>query len=314
MEISVSPIPWLLSSEIPSIRYKTYRNLLGYDPDHPTLIREYQEIQTIGPVQEILTQQITPGQWSYLNHFYTPKYVSTHWSMMLLEELRIDPQEARFQKAVEFMLNSTQADIQKRLNSNNPGFTCLWGNILRYVIYAGFLNDPRTIDMITLVTKSLTENECKCEINGNVPCSWGLIRSLWGLAAIPIEKRTSELNAAIQAGLEFLFVKNSVVESNYPLPEGAKRHPLWGKISFPLFYHSDILHVLRTLIDLNQISLPHAQPAIRWLQSHQKSNGRFKGSNPFHRRTWPIISEREDNDRWVTLYALEILNKSGLTN
>ena len=233
---------------------------------------------------------------------------------MLLEELLIDPHEARFQKAVEFMLNSTRADIQKRLDSNNPGLTCLWGNILRYVIYGGFLNDPRTTDMITLVTKSLTETECACDINGNVPCSWGLVRTFWGLAAIPVEKRTSEINAAIQAGLKFLFVKNSVVESNYPLPEGAKRHPLWGKISFPLFYQSDILHVLRTLSDLNQISLLQAQPAIQWLQSRQNSSGRLKGSNPFHSRTWPIIAEREDNDRWVTLYALEILNKAELTN
>ncbi|MHB8134658.1 MAG: hypothetical protein ACYDH1_10590 [Anaerolineaceae bacterium] len=314
MDYSDSLIPWLLSSKIPTIRFKTYRNLLGYDLNDPTLIKEYREIQTSFPVQDILDRQVILGQWPYLNHYYTPKYVSTHWSMMLLEELLIDPQDARFQKAVEFMLNSTQADIQKRLDFNNPGFTCLWGNILRYVIYGGFINDPRTQDMITVVTKSLTETECKCEINKNVPCSWGLVRSLCGLSAIPPEKRTSEINEAIQVGLEFLFVKNSVVKSNYPLADGAKTHPLWGKISFPLFYQSDILHILRVLIDLNQVSLPQAQPAIQWLQFQQKSNGRIRGSNPYHRRTWPIIAEHDDIDRWVTLYALEILNKAELAN
>ena len=118
-------IPWLLSAATPTIRYKTYKSLLNLPESEQKVINSRNEINLSGPVPEILSLQIIPGQWPYINHYYTPKYVSTHWSLMLLEELALDSNEERFQSGVDFMLASTLEDIQKRQSSLNTGLTCL---------------------------------------------------------------------------------------------------------------------------------------------------------------------------------------------
>jgi hypothetical protein len=312
MNETFPPILWLLESKIPSIRYKTYKNLLGYPADHPDLMRSYKEIQISGPVPDILDQQALPGQWPYLDHFYTPKYVSTHWSMMLLEELCVDPKAPRFQAGAEFMLTSTHTSIQNRLDSRNSGFSCLWGNILRYVIHAGFIDDPRTTEMIALLSAGLTEAECACTSNGNLSCSWGAVRTLWGLSAVPQDKQTPELKTALQTGVSFLFEKYSLPQANFPVYEGGRVHSLWSKLSFPLYYQSDILFTLRVLSELKLLSGQNVQPSLLWLQSQQKTDGRFGGSNPFHKRAWPVIADREDTNRWVSLQALDVLKQAGL--
>jgi len=304
-------ISWLLESKVPSIRYKTYQYLVGLPSDDPVLIEEYHNIQSSILIQQILDQQVIPGQWKYVNHFYTPKYVSTHWSLLLLEELLVDPMEPRFQKAIDFMVGKTHLEIEERLQSKDSGFTCLWGNILRYVLYAGFIDDPRVSDLITYVSRSIYQKECACYINDHRPCSWGLIRSLWGLIRIPVSYRNKEIQKAIDVGITFVLEKYSFVEANFPMDDGGKIHPLWSKMSFPLFYQSDILFVLRILAELDMLYHPKAQVAIDWLLARRQNNGHFKGSNPFRSRTWPVISDKEDNDRWITLFAMDILQKAG---
>lgn len=304
-------ISWLLESKVPSIRYKTYQNLVRLPADDPVLIEEYRNIQSSTFIQHILDQQVIPGQWKYVNHFYTPKYVSTHWSLLILEELLVDTKEARFQQAVDYMLSKIHPEIEGRLQSSDSGFTCLWGNILRYVLYAGFIDDPRVSDLITFVSRSVYHKECACYINDHRPCSWGLIRSLWGLSKIPASNRNVDIQKAIDSGIAFVLEKYSLVEANFPMYDGGKIHPLWSKMSFPLFYQSDILFVLRILAELDLLNHPKAQAAIDWLLALRQKNGHFKGSNPFRGRTWPVISEKEDNDRWITLFALDILQKAG---
>ncbi|MEZ4518816.1 MAG: hypothetical protein R3C44_19030 [Chloroflexota bacterium] len=43
-----------------------------------------------GPVPTIFGKQTEQGDWADEQSYYTPKYVSTHWSMLLLEELAVD--------------------------------------------------------------------------------------------------------------------------------------------------------------------------------------------------------------------------------
>ena len=65
------------------------------------------------------------------------------------------PRNLRFQKAIDFMVGKTHQEIEERLQSSDSGFTCLWGKILRYVLYAGFIDDPRVSDLITYVSRSI---------------------------------------------------------------------------------------------------------------------------------------------------------------
>lgn len=300
-------LDWLLQSPTASIRYWTVRQLLGYPDENEQVQAEYRAIQNSHPVTSIMAKQIAPGRWQHLEHYYSPKYRSTHWTLMLLQELHTEPLSSAFQAGVEFMLASSLARVESYSKAGDPGFTCLFGNILRYALYAGFLNDPRTQTMIELVTNSLIDADCRCRYNADLPCSWGAARSLAALAAIPKEAQTYATRQAIQAGVKFLVEKYALTQANYPHPADGKIHSLWSQLNFPLFYQADILFVLRVLTELGQGHLAQVAPAKEWLKARQNQNGRWSGRSPFQSQSWALSSDKEDTSRWVTLQALMVL-------
>jgi hypothetical protein len=299
---------WLLASPTASIRYKTMLELLDLPENHESVIAAYNDIQQSGAVPAILNQQVEIGKWKYTQHYYTPKFTSTHWSMMLLEELQCSPDEPRFQAGCEFMLSAIQKDIEKY---KNRGFTCLWGNIIRYCIYGGKYVDPRLQLMIDLTTKSLLTENCKCKWNWQLPCLWGAARSIWGLLLIPVEQRSKLVENAIVSGIEFILENvNQIIEKNTS-PAEKKTHQNWTKLNFPLFYQADVLFVLKILTEANQINHPLASNLITWLKSKQKSNGHWQGTSPFRQRTYAEMGTPEETSRWVTVQAASILKKAG---
>ncbi|OJX37932.1 MAG: hypothetical protein BGO78_07765 [Chloroflexi bacterium 44-23] len=307
MSIPREVLDWLLQSSIPSIRYLTLTELIDISPEDEGVKNEYKAIQNSHPASSILEKQVASGRWQLPEHYYSPKYRSTHWTLMLLEELRADPNSTAFQDGVEFMLSQSRSRVEHYSKSADPGFTCLFGNILRYAVYAGFLPDSRTQTLIDVVTYSLTNADCSCKYNTDLPCSWGAARSLWGLAAIPGNMHTASMRKSIQAGTNFLLAKYNLVEANYPFPEGGRIHQIWNKLNFPLFYQADILFVLRVMKQLGYAQQAQIQPALTWLQSRQNQAGRWSGSSPFQNRTWSLSRDKEDTSRWVTLQSLSVL-------
>ncbi len=303
-------INWLLASRIPSIRYLTYTKLLEMDESENIVRKEFSAIQNEGPVPAILARQISSGQWPYLNHFYTPKYVSTHWSLLLLKELVVDPQTPRFLEGVEYMLSATDADIRERQSLTEPDLVCLWANIAVYAIHGKKLGDERLTRLLEVCAKSIRDTDCVCKHNLDLPCSWGVVRALWAFALIPENQRTPLINEAIQQGIHFLLEKFDLPQANYPSPDN-KTHAVWSKTSFPLFYQSDILMTLRVMGELNQLNHPGAQPALDWLEKRRTKAGIWRGSNPFRQRTWPEFADKDETDRWVSLFCAWVLDRAG---
>jgi hypothetical protein len=286
------------------------RELLDLPSDHSECQSAYEAIQSTGAVPAILNQQVDNGRWKYPQHYYTPKFTSTHWSMMLLEEFLCDPEEPSFQAAVEFMLSATQKEIDKYTQNQNSGFTCLWGNIIRYCVYGGKLADPRLQNMIDLTAKSLLTEKCKCDWNWQMPCVWGAARSIWGLISIPKADRSYTVDQAIQSGLDFVLENVNLIIDNQLSQVEKKTHSIWFKLNFPLFYQADVLFVLRLLYQEEHLDHPLATKLIHWLKLKQKPNGRWQGTSPFRQRTYKELGGPEETSRWVTLQAASILKKA----
>src|SRR5512145_1771387 len=104
-------VAWLLESANPSIRYLTLRNLLDRPQDDPEVQMARQTIMQTGPVPMILAGQTEQGNWQGERGYYTPKYVSSHWSMVLLVEYAADPADPRIQRGAESMLKATELRV-----------------------------------------------------------------------------------------------------------------------------------------------------------------------------------------------------------
>lgn len=299
---------WLLDACTPSIRYLTLRRLLGHAESDPEVQTARQQMAAIGPIPKILAGQTESGHWAGEHSYYTPKYTSTHWSMMLLAELDADRNDPRMGRGADFMLADTESGATKALEKGRCSYSCFWGNLLRYAIHAGRASDPRVRPIVRQLIFDAREVDWRCPINDEQPCAWGAARALWGLAALPAEHHTPEVEEAIRRGLTFLLERYSLVKADYPTP--GKVHSMWSRLNFPLFYQADILFVLRVVGNLGALDHPGAQPALEWLKARQQANGRWRGASPYRRRTWEEAAAREDTDRWVSLHAALILREA----
>jgi len=298
-------IDWLLSSTIASIRYQTRRDLMGQPEWHPAVRAARQGMRAGGPVAEILAHQSPGGNWINERSYYTPKYISSHWSMLLLDELQVDGGDSRLQQGCRFMLTDTQS----KAGEDEFGFSCFWGNLLHYTVHGGYHSDRRLGAIIQYLAGDVQREKCRCPANGGLPCAWGMVRALWGMAALPKNLRNRTVNAAIAQGIKWLLEEHDLMQANYPT--SGKVHPLWFRLNFPLFYQVDILFTLRVLAELGALDHPGAQAALDWLANRRTKRGRWRGASPYRRRTWEALADPIEVDRWVSLQALTVLKRAG---
>jgi hypothetical protein len=114
-------ISWLLDAATPSIRYFTPRRLMARGEDDPDVQAARRAMSATGPIPAILAMQTEMGNWAGERSYYTPKYVSTHWSMMLLAELAADGSDPRMRRGATFMLGATQAELNDKLTKGKSG-------------------------------------------------------------------------------------------------------------------------------------------------------------------------------------------------
>jgi hypothetical protein len=302
---------WLISARTASIRYRTLVDLLDFPGEDADVVQARHEIMIGGAVPAILSHQTEMGNWEGERSFYTPKYFSTHWSLMLLTELDVDGSDPRFRQGVRYMLETTAEDIDKRLHTRSFGWSCFWGNLLRSALHAGMGEDAQVENVIHFATLALQNGPCRCEHNWDRECAWGAARSLWGLAAIPKAQRRPETVEAIAQGAKFLLDSFPLLEADHPEQENGGANPIWFKLNFPLFYQADILFCLRVLDELEMLDQPDAQAALEWLEGLRDRNGRWPGSSPYRQRTWRELGDREETNRWVSLQASRILLHAG---
>ncbi|OGO29653.1 MAG: hypothetical protein A2Z16_15145 [Chloroflexi bacterium RBG_16_54_18] len=295
---------WLLQAETPSIRFLTMQKLNAVSEQELQQVRT--ELDECGPIPSILSRQVQAGSWSVDKSFYTPKYTSTHWSMLLLSELAVDSTNPHFRSGADYMLSAALEHPLRWFEAYQNDLACFWANLLRYALKAGIHDDLRLDAIVGLLVDNAMRSEWRCRYNYKLPCAWGAARALWSLAALPPYSRSPQVDAAIQSGLSFLLDEYSLVEANYPVHEGGKINELWSRLNFPLFYQADILLVLRALAELGELSQPGAAPALEWLLNRRNAAGRWRGSNPFRSRTWQLGGQ-EEIDRWVSLQAALIV-------
>jgi hypothetical protein len=295
-------LDWLLASPVPSIRYLTTLYLKREDPSLKS------EIMRMGPMPAILAEQTERGSWAGERSYYTPKYVSTHWSMLLAAELAADGADPRLRAGAEFMLAATREELEQESDRGRYELSCFWGNLLRYATHCGFRDDPRVQAITDYVVRDGLQTGWRCRYNDGLACAWGCARALWGLAAQPATQHGPRVRETIDQGIDWLLNAHKLVEAEYPT--SGRIHPLWFRLNFPLFYQVDILFVLRVLTELGMGDHPGAAAGLDWLARRQIKNGRWRGANPYRRRTWAGIADGAGADRWATLYALLVLNPS----
>jgi hypothetical protein len=330
--LTSDPLPWLLEPENPSVRYFALTELLDRPSDDPEVIEVKATINASRPVKAILNAMYPAGYWFKPGPGYSPKYRSTVWSVIFLDQLGADGSDPRVQAACEYVLSHTQAPnggfgSSARVDAPHPPNSvvvhCLNGNLLRAVLGLGLGDDERVQRAIAWQARSITGDKFSdyyrsgttgpgfaCAINYGQPCAWGAIKALRALARIPESMRTPQVKKAIRVGVKFL-LSCDPAKADYPAGDG-RISSSWFKLGFPSGYVADVLQNLENLVELGHGRDRRLKPAIQWLLSKQDKDGRWKNQYSYSGKLWADIEPQGSLSKWVTLRACRVLKAATL--
>lgn len=324
---SADPTDWLLEEDAdnPSVRYFALKDLVGLPESDEHVQQARSAIMKTGPVPAILEAQGPEGYWVKEGSGYSPKYRATSWSLLMLAELRADPDEPRVQSGCQYLLehslaaNDAFSVYQKPVPSG--AVHCLNGNMIFALQRLGFGDDPRVEaarewlarsiigeEPITYYASAVAEPGFACGVNQGQPCAWGANKAIRGLLELPASRRTTLEERALEAGAQFLLSRDPA-QADYPYTDRVSS--TWFKLGFPLSYWSDVLETISNLVKLGLAEDPRLSNALDWLAGKRDENGRWKLENSLNGKVWADIESKGKVSKWITLRALAVLKEAG---
>lgn len=329
--LNADPVPWLLEPDNPSVRYFALTDLLDRASNDREVVAAKKAINASHPLKAILDAMHPSGYWVKPGRGYSPKYRSTVWQVIFLDQLGADASDPRICTACEYIFEHTQtpnggfgcSGSESLLRPPNSSVLhCLNGNLLRAMLGFGYANDERVARSIEWQARSITGDRFDqyfkstttgpgfaCAINNGDPCAWGAIKALLALAREPKKSRTGQVKQAIRIGVEFLLSRDPA-RANYPAGYG-RISSSWFKLGFPSGYVADVLQNLEVLAELGYARDRRLKPAIEWLLSKQDAQGRWKNQYSYAGKMWENIEPQGSVSKWVTLRACRVLKAAG---
>ncbi|MBP1705288.1 MAG: hypothetical protein H6Q36_1027 [Chloroflexi bacterium] len=322
------PLPWLLDEATPAVRHLALRGLLGRAPEDPDVVSAREAAMREPPIAAFLAAQDPAGWWSRPGSGYGPKYASTVWSLVFLDQMGAYGEDPRIRTGCEYLISHTQ--------TTNGGFGavasgaarpapstvvhCLNGNLVRALIGFGWLDDERVRQAIDWQAAAITgEGEIRfyrsslpgpgfrCGANDGQPCAWGAAKAVLALARVPADQRAPHVQRALDAGRDFLLGRDPAV-ADYPMGWGNTRpNSSWFRLGFPSGYVTDVLQVLEALAEAGAAGDERLRHAVEWLLTQQDEQGRWANRYAYEGKMAADIDVPGRPSKWVTLRACRFL-------
>ena len=191
-------IPWLMERDAPSVRYWTLTKLLDRAENEDEVSKARRAIMERGSAVEILAHYGGDGRWEGEHSYYTHKYKSTHWQLLLLAELAANGEDERIVAACRRMIEEVGDEDRSKV------WPCFHGNLIGYLHALGHAGDERVRKFEADLARAGAAGKWCCDINGDLSCAWGAARALWGFGKIPPDERDEAVQEAIESGVRFL--------------------------------------------------------------------------------------------------------------
>jgi hypothetical protein len=297
-------LDWLLAGD-PSIRWQVLESLM--DASAAQVAAERARVATEGWGAELLAHQDAEGTWA--QGLYSPKWVSTTYTMLLLRDLGLPADHPDAHRACAVMLDAA-VGTRSRGGIGWASETCIAGIVLS--ILSAFEVDDDRLERFAdhLIGEQMSDGGWNCQYRrGAQHASMNTtILALEALARYERHRarRTRRLTTVREAqrrGREFLLVHHlyrshrsgKVIQRNYV------------RFAFPPRWHFD---VLRGLDHFREVGAPRdvrLVDGIDLLRSKQGADGRWPLEHRYQAREWFDMETVGRPSRWNTLRALRVL-------
>lgn len=322
-------LSWLLEDENLGVRYLAIRDILQVSENDPQLIAAREKAHREAPISKILDAMKPEGYWVTPGAGYSCKYKSGVWSIIMLAQLGASVEmDERLHVACRYLVDHALAETgQFSVDGTPPGtIDCLQGNLLAALLELGY-QDERLELAIDWMARSVTGEgiapfkdkraerhyflwNCgpvfACHYNNELSCAWGGTKVLLALGKIPKNMRTPQVENAIQTAVDF-FLSIDPLTAAYPTRSEAKPNPNWWKLSFPVFYVSDILQLMEALVGVGYADDPRLANAFSYILNKQDESGRWALEHDY--KTWHKFGTINKSNKWVTLRVIRVLKQ-----
>jgi len=260
-------IHWLLEGDV-SIQYQVRRDLLR--DNKPDLQKQ---IAKEGWGKQFLANRRANGHWG--DDFYQPKWISTHYTLLDLKTLNLDPSNDLVRESIANVISTSKATdggIMLGPSTEHRSDVCVNAMFLNY---ASYFQSPEN-DLKSIVDSILNEImpdggfNCRTTRSGAVHSSLhttiSVLEGLLEFSKTGYSYRQKDISQAVTSAEEFILI-HQLFRSD---KTGGIIHKDFLKLAFPCRWRYDILRALDYFQDAKASWDPRMQGAIDIL--HQKRN------------------------------------------
>lgn len=305
--VDANILDWLMAGD-PAIRWQVQRDLLG---EKAALYeRERAKVASKGWGARYLAAQDKAGTWA--KALYSPKWTSTHYTLLTLRFLGLPPKNAQALKACKILMDkgflpdhgiryTKYIDTEERRRTFAE--TCITGMVL--ALFAYFQLEDKRVDLIAqhLLNQQMGDHGWNCEsYNGDTHSSFNTtLLVLDGLQEYQGFRPKSKL--PLEAGREFLLQHRlykshrtgKIVKDSFLL---APAQPSW---------QYDFLRALDHFQAARAPKDARLRDAIDLLLSKRGKDGRWAENRAAAGQRWFTMETVGKPGRWNTLRALRVL-------
>jgi hypothetical protein len=313
-----STIQWLLGGD-PAIRWQTLRDLVG--AGDRTVAREQKKVAQAGWGARLLAKQDPRGTWASGQAskgimsdrgLYGPKWISTTYTMLLLRDFGLPPDNRQARKACRLLL---EEGLQRDGGINygvwgqwtGKGETCITGMVLS--ILSHFQHEDDRLDTVAdhLLEQQMPDGGWNCQRRYGATHSsvHTTISALEGLRLYELHRgrKRRTVREAQRRGREFLLV-HRLFRSHRT---GAIIKPAFLRFVFPPRWHYDILRALDYFQTVKAPRDPRLADAIDVVEKTRLEDGRWSLEHSYRGKTYFELERLGAPSRWNTLRALRVL-------
>ena len=306
-------IRWLLDGD-PAIRWQVMRDVVG--AAERSVERERRKVASAGWGARLLARQGADGRWaagkSSQGGLYSPKWISTTYTMLLLRDFGLPVTNRQARKACRLLLDGgLQQDGGINYGTwaswTRTSETCITGMVLSLLSY--FEYDDDRLDTLAdhLLEQQMSDGGWNCERpRGATHSSFHTTLSvLEGLRLYEVnqKRKVRAVRAAQRRGQEFLLV-HRLFRSHRT---GDIVKPILLRFSFPPRWHYDILRALDYFRSVNAPRDKRLAEPIEILRKKRRKDGRWMLENRYKGRTYFELERLGAPSRWNTLRSLRVL-------
>jgi hypothetical protein len=309
-------ISWLLAGD-PAIRWQVLSELVG--SAESAVERERRKVAREGWGARLLARQDPQGSWgsrraqkagsvSPDSGLYTPKWISTTYTLLLLRDFGLPATNRQARRACELLLDrGMRRDGGVNYDRGSRSETCITGMVLSILCH--FEVDDDRLDTIAdhLLDQQMQDGGWNCQrpygaTHASVHTTMSVLEAL-RLYERHRRRKVSAMRTAQSRAREFLLVHRLFRSDR----TGKIIKPILLRFSFPPRWHYDILRALDYFQAVGAPRDERLAEAMDIVRRRQGADGRWPLQNNYPGKTFFELERIGAPSRWNTLRALRVL-------